>query len=337
MTPWLTRVAASAALLCAFAFSAQAQAAESFPSKPIRLLIPYGPGGLTDITARMISEPLREIFGQPVVVESKPGGSGIVAFQEMTRAKPDGHTLVIGVNTTNLLNPIVRAHEMPFDVRKILTPVTGLTEAPQVFLATKVDFPPNTVKEFMDHARANPGKFNHAVIGQGSNSHFDFLLMQRKYDFSIVTVPARSGAASAQVDLINGAIHVAMMNAATSTPLVKAGKLKALAVTGDKRTADRPDVPTLKEQGFTDFGIGTWSGLFAPAGTPKEVVDKIHAAVTKVLASDKVKEQMQKFSIVSFASESPEAFEKWLDAEFVRWTAHADQFRKELNMPPKGN
>jgi tripartite-type tricarboxylate transporter receptor subunit TctC len=222
-------------------------------------------------------------------------------------------------------------------VRKVLIPVTGLLEAPQVFTATKVDFPPTSVKEFIELARKNPDKFNLAIIGQGSNSHFDFLVMQRRYGFSMVTVPARSGAASAQIDLINGAVHVAMMNAATYTPLVKGGKLKALAVTGESRTADLPDVPTLKEQGYTDFGTGTWAGLFAPAGTPKDIVDKIHAAFTKALGSDKTRAQLAKFTVYSIASPSPEAFAKWLDGEFARWTPTADQFREELGMPKKAN
>lgn len=329
------RIATALVLLCGMAGGVQAQSAADYPNKPIRLLIPFGPGGLTDIAARLLSEPVREILGQPVIVESKPGGSGVVAFQDLIRSKPDGHTMVIGVNTTNLLNPIIRAHEMPFDVRKVLIPVTGLVEAPQVFLATKVDFPPGNVKEFIEYARAHPGKLNHAVIGSGSNSHFDFLLMQKKYRFNIVTVPARSGAASAQVDLINGAIHVAMMNAATYTPLVKGGRLKALAVTGDKRTAELPDVPTLKEQGFSDFGVGTWSGLFVAAGTPKEIVNKIHHAFTTALASEKIREQFPKFTITSFAHRSPEEFAKWLDAEFESWSRTADEFREELGMPPK--
>lgn len=331
----LAALAATLLLSLPLGATAWAQSAASFPSKPIRIVIPFGPGGITDIVARLLAEPVREILGQPVIVESKPGGSGIVAIQELTRSKPDGHTLMIGVNTTNLLNPIIRAHEMPFDVRKALTPVSALIEAPNVFVATKVNFAPNSVQEFIEYARAHPGELNQAIIGQGSNSHFDFLIMQRKLGFTVVTVPARSGAASAQIDLINGAIHVAMMNAATYTPLVKGGKLKAFAVTGDARTPDLPDTPTLKELGFTDFGTGTWSGLFAPAGTPKEIVDKLHRAFTAAINSPKIQELLPKYTLASIASRSPAEFAKWLDGEFDRWGKVADEFREELGMPPK--
>jgi tripartite-type tricarboxylate transporter receptor subunit TctC len=334
MRSWL-RLIAPALLVCGLSGAAHAQTAANFPNRPIRIVLPYGPGGITDIVARLLSEPLREALGQPVIVESKPGGSGIVAIQEVSRAKPDGHTLLIGVNTTNLLNPIIRSDEMPFDVRKVLTPVSLLLEAQQVFLATKVNFAPNSVKEFIDYARAHPGELNQAIIGTGSNSHFDFLVMQRKYGFSLVTVPSRSGAASAQVDLLNGATHVAMLNAATYTPLVVAGKLKAFAVTGEARTAELPNVPTLKELGYTDFGTSTWSGLFAPAGTPKDVVDKVHAAFVAAINNPKTQELMAKYTLVSIASKSPEEFSAWLDGQFAYWTPVADQFREELGMPAK--
>lgn len=335
MKKHMTAVAMTAAFMIAMAGGASAQSASNFPTKPIRLVLPFNPGGLIDITARLVGEEVRQILGQPLVLEYKAGGNGVVAFNDVIRQEPDGHTLTIGVNTTNLYNPLIRAHEMPFDIRKVLVPVTGIVEAPQLFLATTVNFPPTNVKEFIEHAKANPGKFNHTVVGLGSNSHFDFLLMQRRHGFSIVTVPARAGAASAQVDLINGDIQVAMMNAATYTPVVQGGRLRALAISGESRSPHLPDVPTLKEQGFPDIGIGTWTVLFAPAGTPKPVLDKLHHAFTTALKSEKVQEQMKKLSTVSFAHESPEAAKRWLDSEFEKWTKVVDDLRTELQMPPK--
>jgi len=327
----------SAALLtcCLVGTGANAQSATDFPTKPIRLVLPFAPGGLSDITARMLSEEVRQILGQPVVIDYKPGGNGVVAFGDVARQPADGYTLTIGVNTTNLYNPIIRAHEMPFDVRKVITPVTGLVEAPQLFLATTVNFPPNNVKEFIEHAKKNPNKFNHSVVGLGSNSHFDFLLMQRRHGFSIVTVPARAGAGTAQVDLISGDVQVAMLNAATFTPVVQSGKLKALAISGKERSPHLPDVPTLKEQGFDDIGIGTWTVLFAPVGTPKPVMDKLHQAFTTALKTDKVREQMRRFSTASFVHESPDAAKRWLDGEFDKWEKIVDEFRTELKMPEK--
>jgi len=314
---------------------ANAQSAGEFPTKPIRLILPFAPGGLIDITARMLSDEVRQILGQPVVLDYKPGGNGVVAFGDVVRQPADGYTLTIGVNTTNLYNPIIRAHEMPFDLRKVLTPVTGLIEAPQLFLATTVNFPPSNVKEFIEYAKKNPGKFNHTVVGVGSNSHFDFLLMQRRHGFSIVTVPARAGAATARVDLISGDVQVAMMNAATYTPVVQSGQLKALAISGSERSPHLPDVPTLKEQGFEDIGIGTWTVLFAPTGTPKPVMDKLHQAFTTALKADKIREQMRKLSTSPFVHENPDAAKRWLDGEFDKWEKIVNDFRTELKMPEK--
>jgi tripartite-type tricarboxylate transporter receptor subunit TctC len=315
--------------------SASAQSAAEFPTKPIRLVLPFAPGGLIDITARMLSEEMRQILGQPVVLEYKPGGSGVVAFNDVIRQPADGYTLTIGVNTTNLFNPIIRAHEMPFDIRKVLTPITGLVEAPQLFLATSVNFPPNSFKEFIEHAKKNPGKYNHTVVGMGSNSHFDFLVMQRRYGFSIVTVPARAGAATAQVDLINGDVQVAMMNAATYTPIVQSGRLRAFAISGAERSPHLPEVPTLKELGFEDIGIGTWTVVFAPAGTPAPILEKIRSAFAKALDTPKVKEQMAKLSLTKFLHPSADAAKQWLDGEFDKWSKVAEEFREELKMPPK--
>lgn len=331
----LIKTAAVALLATGISASANAQSASDFPTKPIRVVLPFAPGGLIDITARMLSEEMRQILGQPLIIDYKPGGNGVVAFNDVIRQPADGYTLTIGVNTTNLFNPIIRAHEMPFDIRKVLVPITGLTEAPQLFLGTTVNFPPNNVKEFVEYARQNPGKLNHPVVGWGSNSHFDFLVMQRRYGFSIVTVPARAGAATAQIDLINGDVHVAMLNAATYTPIVQSGKLKGLGISGQTRSPHLPDVQTLKEQGFEDIGIGTWTVAFAATGTPQPILEKLHQAFIAALNTPKVQDQMKRLTLTSFAHANPTAAKQWLDGEFVTWTKIADDLRSELKMPPK--
>ena len=214
---------------------APAQAAD-YPTKPIRIVVPYGPGGATDIVARILGEHLKEKFRQPVVVENKPGGNGIVALQETVRAKPDGYTFLIGNITTNLLMPLIGDPPMPFDPFKDLVPVgAAQPTSPAYSSRPRSDFPPNTVQEVVDYARARPGEVNHLTAGILAYSHIDFLMLQKRTGIKLVAIPLRAGAGGGQIDLINGAVQIALQNAATVTPLVKAGKLKALAVTSEQR------------------------------------------------------------------------------------------------------
>ena len=228
------RVAALLLLGALLASPTRAPAAD-YPVKPIRVVVPYGPGGATDIVARILGEQLKEKFHQPVVVENKPGGNGVVALQETVRAKPDGYTFLIGNITTNLLTPLIGDPPMPFDPFKDLVPVARLADVPGVFLATKVNFPPNTVQEVVDYARARPGEVNHNTAGILAYSHIDFLMLQKRTGIKLVAIPLRAGAGGGQIDLMNGAVQIALQNAATVTPLVKARKAQGIG--GDQRTA----------------------------------------------------------------------------------------------------
>jgi tripartite-type tricarboxylate transporter receptor subunit TctC len=295
-----------------------AQAAD-YPTKAIRIVVPYGPGGATDIVARILGEHLKDRLHQPIVVENKPGGNGVVALQEVVRARPDGYTFLIGNITTNLLSPLLGDPPTPFDPMKDLVPVARLVDVPGVFLATKVDFPPNTVQEVVDYARARPGQINHNTAGILAYSHIDFLMLQKRTGIKLVAVPLRAGAGGGQIDLMNGAVHVAMQNAATVTPLVKAGKLKALAVTSEKRLAVLPDVPTMKEAGFEGIGTNAWQALFAPRNTPKDVLDVISKAVAEVLTSDKAVKQLEELQFTLIPTRSAPEAQAWLDKDVEHW------------------
>jgi tripartite-type tricarboxylate transporter receptor subunit TctC len=294
-------------------------AAADYPVKPIRVLVPYGPGGATDIVARILGEHLKDKLKQPIVVENKPGGNGVVALQEVVRARPDGHTMLIGNITTNLLAPLLGDPPTPFDPFKDLVAVARLVDVPGVFLATKVNFPPNTVQEVVDYARTRPGEINHNTAGILAYSHIDFLRLQKRTGIRLVAVPLRAGAGGGQIDLMNGAVHVALQNAATVVPLVKAGKLKALAVTSERRLSVLPDVPTMKESGFDGIGTNAWQILVAPRGTPKEVLDVMAKAVTEALTASKAVQLLEDLQFTVVPTRSAEEAQAWLDKEAETW------------------
>jgi tripartite-type tricarboxylate transporter receptor subunit TctC len=294
-------------------------AAAEYPVKPIRMLVPYGPGGATDIVARILGEHLKEKLRQPIVVENKPGGSGVVALQETVRARPDGHTMLIGNITTNLLAPLIGDPPMPFDPFRDLVPVARLVDVPGVFLATKVNFPPDTVQEVVDYARARPGEINHNTAGILAYSHIDFLRLQQRTGIKLVAVPLRAGAGGGQIDLMNGAVHIALQNAATVVPLVKAGKLKALAVTSERRLPVLPDVPTMREAGFEGIGTNAWQILVAPRGTPKEALDVMAKAIAEVLSDGKAVKQLEDLQFTIVPTRSPEEAQAWLRQETETW------------------
>ena len=306
------------AALIVFGIQTVAQAAD-YPTKAVRIVVPYGPGGATDIVARILGEHLKGKLKQPIVVENKPGGNGVVALQETVRSRPDGYTMLIGNVTTNLLAPILGDPPTPFDPLNDLIPVARLVEVPAVFLATKVNFPPNTVQEVVDYARGRPGQINHNTAGILAYSHIDFLMLQKRTGIKLVAVPLRAGAGGGQIDLINGAVHIALQNAATVTPLVKGGKLKALAVTSPQRMAVLPDVPTMKEAGFEGLGTNAWQGLFAPKNVPKDVLAIVSQAIHEVLTSPKAIKQLEELQFTLIPTRTAEEALAWHRKEQEHW------------------
>jgi tripartite-type tricarboxylate transporter receptor subunit TctC len=297
-----------------------ASAQTSYPTQTVRILVPYGPGGATDIAARVLAEGLTKELGQPVIVENKAGGSGIVAIQELVKAKPDGHTLLVGNVTTNMLNPLIKKNEMPVDAFKDIVPVTQLVTLPHIMVATKVNFPPNTLQEVVKYAKERPGELNHSSSGFLAYTHIDFLMLQDRAGIKMELVPLQAGAGGGQVDLINGDVQLAITNAATVAPFVQSGQLKAIAVTSDKRLPTLPDVPTFKESGYEGIGTNAWNAMFAPAGVPEDVLKRIHEATLKALASGDVKKKLEDMMFDIETNPSPQAAKEWLQAEVVKWS-----------------
>ena len=238
----------------------EAAAQDKYPSKPVKVVVPFGPGSATDIVIRIVGEQMRPILGQPVVIENKPGAFGIIAIEEMARARPDGYTLQIGNPGTNVLTPIIYKKKLKIDYDKDVLMVTRLGEVPLVLAATTKDFAPKTYAEFIAYAKANPGKVRYASVGIGSNNHYDMEAFAKWAGIQMLHLPNKGGGAAITNDLVTGDANVALVNAASSGGVIKGGQVRALAVMSDERVPEYPDVPTLKELGYT-AGKGLWSAL----------------------------------------------------------------------------
>ena len=254
--------------------------------------MPFGAGSATDIVIRIVGDQLRHELGQQFVIENKPGAFGILAIEEMAKAKPDGYTLQVGNPGTNVLTPIIYKNKFKIDYEKEVVMVTRLGEVPLILAATTKDFAPKTYAEFIALAKANPGKVRYASVGVGSNNHYDTEAFAQWAGIKLIHIPNKGGGAAITNDLVSGDAQVALVNAA-SAGVIKGGLLKVLAVMSDERLPEYPDAPTLKELGYAN-GKGLWSALYAPAKTPPEVLETIHKATVAALKSAPVQEAFKK-------------------------------------------
>lgn len=299
---------------------ATASAQDKYPSRPIKVLVPYAPGGATDITARLVGDEFQKITGQGFVVLNKPGANGLLAIDELVKSAPDGYTVMVGNVSTNAITPILYKSKMTSDYLKTVTAVTNLIDVPAFVAATTVNFPVKTIPELIAYAKKNPGKISYGTVGPGSYPHYDMAYFAKKAgDLDMAALPNKNGASGLIQDLLRGDVQVAFLNVASSTTHVQAGKFTPLAVVSNGRLADFPNVPTMKEVGFPGVGTIAWNAMFAPAGTPKPVLDALHAAVIKALASPELKEKFKKQSMVPAPQKSVEEAQKWLAGEMKHW------------------
>jgi tripartite-type tricarboxylate transporter receptor subunit TctC len=308
---------------------ADAAAQEKYPAKPVKVVVPFGPGSATDIVMRIVGEQMRSILGQPLLIENKPGAFGILAIEEMARSKPDGYTLQIGNPGTNVLTPIIYKKKFKIDYDKDVTLVTRLSEVPLVLGATTKDFPPKTYAEFIAYAKANPGKVRYASVGVGSNNHYDMEAFARWAGLVLVHLPNKGGGAAITNDLVTGDAHVALLNAASSMGVVKAGQVRALAVMSDQRVGEYADVPTMMELGYPN-AKGLWSALYAPAATPRDVLEIVRAAAVQALASEQVTSAFKQQMIRAVPSASIADAQEWNKAEVAYWKKVTDEVKIEL-------
>ncbi|MBU3566701.1 Bug family tripartite tricarboxylate transporter substrate binding protein [Polynucleobacter alcilacus] len=271
-----------------FALSAQLAAAQAFPDRPITLVVPNPPGGLVDTSARLLSEPLARVIGQPIIVDNKPGASGNTAYQSVAKAKPDGYTLLISYSGYHVGNPAL-FDKLPWDPVKDFSPVALLTVSTNV-IAVHPSVPVNNLKEFIAYAKANPGKLNYASQGNGSVSHIGTEIFKQTTGVEMVHVPYK-GSGPAIQDVLAGQVQVFISTPPSLMQHVQSGKLKGLAVTGKNRHPGMPNVPTTAEAGLPSFQLESWVALYAPAGTPAPVINKLSDSVKQSLALPEVKDR----------------------------------------------
>src|SRR5438045_2887604 len=304
-----------AALFC-IAMAASAAAQENYPSKPVRILVPYGPGGATDIIARIVAARLSESLGQTFLVENRPGANGNIALEAAAKAAPDGYTLLVGNVSTNAINENIYADQLTIRPSRDLAGVTKLVEIPHV-LAANASFPATNVAELVAEAKKAPGKINYASVGMGSYPHLDMERLMRAAGIQLTHVPYKGGAGQAIPAMIAGEVQVGFFNMASLLPHIKSGRLKPLAAVSAQRLPELPNVPTLAEQGYPGIGTNAWQGLFAPAATPRPVIDKLYAAVARALGQEK--DALATKMLTVAVSPSPEEFNALVRRETQAW------------------
>ena len=306
------------AALAGFLSLAAAAQPEPYPSRPVRILVPYAPGGVTDIIARHLAPKLQEMLGQPFVVENRPGASGNVALELAAKAAPDGYTLFVGNVSTNAINESTFAHTMTTRPSRDLVGVSKLVETPHVVVANAA-FPPNNIAEMVQWAKRNPGKLNYASAGIGSYPHLDMVRFAKASGMQGTHIPYKGGAGQMLPALMSGEVQVSFINLASTGEQIKAGRLKALATTTSARHPMLPGVATMAEQGYPGIGTNAWQGMFAPVATPKAIVDKLHAAVVAILTRPEMREMLANHLMIVATSSSPQEFTDQVRAETQEW------------------
>ena len=315
----MKRVVLFTAVLCLAFANGAACAQDKYPAKPVKIVVPYAPGGATDIVARILSEQLRQSLGQSFVVENKPGANGIVAINELVNSRPDGYTLMIGNVTTNAITPVLTPGKVPNYDKKV-APVTNLVDIPAFLLVTTTNFNVKSVPELVDYARKNPGKLRYGTVGAGSYPHYDMAYFAKKAgDLDMIAIHNKAGAAGIINDMITGDTQVAFLNAASSAAQIKAGKLYPLAVVNGQRLPEYPNVPTMQEAGYPDVGTIAWQGLFAPAAAPKDVLDTIFKAAVEALQAPAVMDAFSKQNFIVVPSRSLDDAKAWLAGQITSW------------------
>jgi tripartite-type tricarboxylate transporter receptor subunit TctC len=308
------QVAAGAAALPAVSRLASAQ---GYPSRPITLIVPFPPGGLTDVTGRLVAEGMRQALGQTIIIENVSGATGSIGTGRVARATPDGYTIQVGIWNTHVANGITYA--LTYDIVNDFEPIALIADAPNVFLG-KLALPAKDFKELIAWLKANPDKASFGSTGVGGPGHLLALIMQKETGTRFGVVPYR-GINPAVQDLIAGQIDITISNTATAMPHVRGGKVKAFAVTARNRLAIAPEIPSADEVGCPWLAFSLWAGLFAPKGTPKEIIAKLNAAAVSTMEDATIRKRFvdQGFVIPPREQQTPEALAAYQKAQIAKW------------------
>ena len=311
MQRWIIWAAAAAAAAAGAMASAQ-----SYPVKPVRIVIPFVPGGPSDTVGRAVGSKFQEYLGQPAIVENRPGANGAIAAEFVAKSDPDGYTLLVGSIGVFSINAALY-RDLRYHPVRDFAPITLAVTTPNV-LVTKLEFPPHSVKELVDYAKRNPGKISYASSGTGSSDHLTAELFKQMTGTFGVHIPYRGGAAVV-TDLLGGQVEASFQNMGNVATQIRAGKIRALAVTANSRAAALPDVPTMAEAGYPGLIVTSWQAAAAPAKTPREVVARLNDAMVKALRSPDVRDRLTAIGFDVVAS-TPEEFGQFMKNEVERWT-----------------
>jgi tripartite-type tricarboxylate transporter receptor subunit TctC len=305
--------------LAALALPGAPALAQDFPARPIRIMVPWAPGGNVDITARTIAPALSEILGQQVVIENRPGAGGMIGSASVAKGAADGYTLLLGSSGTITVAPAL-ARNPSYDPIKDFALVGPIHSVP-IVLTASAKVPIRTYREFLAQAQTRPGQVSVASAGTGSSNHLAIELLGRQAGVKLNHIPYK-GSGPALTDLVGGQVDAMMDQLTASLPHIKEGRIRALAVTSRQRSAQQPDVPTLIELGLPDYEVITFTGLFAPAGTPRPILDKLQAALRQALARPAVRERFAGLG-VDLIEPDYRAFEAYVQRDFANWRAVA--------------
>lgn len=307
-----------AAVTATLAFaSALAGAQENFPNKPLKIIVPFAPGGASDAIARPVALAMSQLLGQPVVVENKPGAAGNIALVQVARSPADGYTLLLGNVSTNAMNQTSYADRLQIVPSKELTAFGVIGVTPSVLVAS-MNFAPRTGQEFLAYSRAHPEKVTYWLPGVASGPHFDMVELERFAGIKMLAVPFSGGAGPGIAALVGGQVDLGLINLGGALPLVTGGKLRAYAVSTPQRLPELPDIPTAAEAGLGNL-TSSWQALLVPNGTPAPVVRKLHKALNDALKRDDVKDALGKAHTLITPSKTPEDAQAWVMGETERW------------------
>jgi len=314
------------ALLLAAVFVATPAWGQSWPAKPVRFIVPFPPGGSTDVAARAVAERLTRAFGQQVVVDNRGGGGGAIGTVEAARAAPDGYTLLFVADPVITLHLVVK--NVQFDMQRDFTAVTQVTTQP-IAVAVHSSLPVKSIQELIAYAKANPGKLSFAHSGTGSGQHMSGELLRKMAGIDIVHIPYKGGGPAVQ-DLVAGQVPMGVLGSTPLIPHHKSGRIRIVAFTSKERFAPMPEIPTLHESGLAGFDTTQWLGILAPKGTPGDIVERIYKETKIVLGMPDVRERLAQAALQAVGS-TPKEFDALIRADLERWTAIA----RELKLEPQ--
>jgi tripartite-type tricarboxylate transporter receptor subunit TctC len=296
-------------------FAGAAVAQDAYPSKTVRIVVPYPPGGASDVTARLLAQKMSESWGQQVIADNRPGANGIVALEHVAKQAPDGYTLLMANLGPNAINAAVYA-KLPYDSVKDFSTITLTTLVPQVLVVTP-SLEAKNLRELIELARRNPGKLNYGTGGNGSANHLGVELMAAIVGVKLTAVPYK-GDAQAMTDAMGGQVSMTLPTVVAAMPHIKSGKLRPIAVGTKTRVASLPDVPTMEEAGVPGYESFSWGGIMAPANTPAAVVNKVHAELVRALKLPDVQEKLAGLG-TTVVAQGPAEFAAFLQAEIKKW------------------